>query len=236
MQILYEDENIIVCNKPSGLATQSADLRSKDIVSLVKTHLVRHARKNKIKLNKEPYVGLVHRLDQPVEGILVLAKDQKTCAKLSKQITDKLFSKYYLATVEGTIKDDKKHLNKVENPDNSIYIEDEIIKDPSGNARIVSGMGQDDTKIARLEYTILTSKDGKTNVRIHLITGRFHQIRATMAYLGCPIVGDTRYGAKEKLKDGAIALCSYSLSFIHPVTGKEMHFEIEPSVNQSIIP
>lgn len=238
MQIIYEDENIIVCHKPAGLATQSADMRSKDVVSLVKTHLVRQARKNKVRLSGEPYVGLIHRLDQPVEGILVLAKDKESAAKLSKQVTDNKIEKHYFAVVEGNPDDTKEHICKKVSEDGTVYIEDEIIKNTEGNAQIVTGLSDDDIsaklsdseskKTSKLEYKVIATKDGRSKLDIHLITGRFHQIRATLAYLGCPIVGDARYGAEEKLQNGTIALCSYRLQFTHPVTHETMNFVIEP--------
>ncbi len=242
--IIYEDDNIIVCVKSAGTATQSADLRSKDLVSLIKTHLVRQARKNKVRLTGEPYVGLIHRLDQPVEGILVIAKDKESAANLSKQVTDNRIDKRYLAVVEGIPNDDKIHLKKEVSKDGTIYIEDEIIKKSDGNARIVTGLPADeleklgnpeDKKISKLEYKIISSNNNRSLIEVHLLTGRFHQIRATMAYLGCPIVGDTRYGAppippdSAHLSPKAIALCSHKLSFKHPVTGQTMSFSIEPS-------
>jgi 23S rRNA pseudouridine1911/1915/1917 synthase len=243
MQIIHEDDNIIVCHKPAGIATQSADLRSKDMVSLVKTHLVRQARKNKVRLTGEPYVGLIHRLDQPVEGILVMAKDKESAANLSKQVTDNKIEKYYYALVQGTPDETKAHISKKISEDGNIYIEDEIIKKTDGNAQIVTGISTDDLKtlgnpedkkVSKLEYKLISSKDGNSLIEVHLITGRFHQIRATMSYLRCPIVGDTRYGAKEisdkeMLSDKAIALCSYKLTFKHPVTGKALTFKIDPS-------
>ncbi len=244
MHILYEDDNIIVCVKSAGTATQSADLRSKDVVSIIKTHLVRQARKNKIRLTGEPYVGLIHRLDQPVEGILVIAKDKESAANLSKQVTDNRIDKRYLAVVEGIPNDDKIHLKKEVSKDGTIYIEDEIIKKSDGNARIVTGLPADelktlgnpeDKKISKLEYKIISSNNNRSLIEVHLLTGRFHQIRATMAYLGSPIVGDTRYGAhplpleNAPLSPKAIALCSHKLSFKHPITGKTMSFELEPS-------
>lgn len=242
--IIYEDDNIIVCVKSAGTATQSADLRSKDLVSLIKTHLVRQARKNKIRLTGEPYVGLIHRLDQPVEGILVIAKDKESAANLSKQVTDNRIDKRYLAVVEGIPNDNMTHLKKEVSKDGTIYIEDEIIKKSDGNARIVTGLPADelktlgnpeDKKISKLEYKIISSNNNRSLIEVHLLTGRFHQIRATMAYLGCPIVGDTRYGAppipsdRAYLSPKAIALCSHKLSFKHPITGQTMSFSIEPS-------
>lgn len=238
MDILYEDERIIVCHKEAGVATQSADMRSKDVVSLVKTHLVRQARKNKVRLSGEPYVGLIHRLDQPVEGILVLAKDKESAAKLSKQVTDNKIEKHYYAVVEGTPDDTKEHISKKVSEDGTVYIEDEIIKNKEGNAQIVTGFSDEDIaaiisdseskKVSKLEYKVVATGDGKTKLDIHLITGRFHQIRATLSYMGCPIVGDTRYGAKEKLPNGSIALCSYRLQFSHPITGETINFVIDP--------
>lgn len=229
MKILHEDDNIIVCVKPSGIATQSADLRSKDMVSLIKTHLVRSARKNKKSLNGEPYVGLIHRLDQPVAGILVFAKDRESAANLSQQVTNNQIKKYYYALVEGEFKDDKMHKEKKVAKDGTVYIEDEIVKIPGANAAIVNTPIQEEpVKRTKLEYKVIKSINGNTLIEVHLITGRFHQIRATMSYIGNPIVGDVRYGARDKLPKGAIALCCYKLCFKHPITNKDMSFVIEP--------
>ena len=218
MDIVFEDNSIIVINKPAGVATQSANISQKDCVSLIKEHL-RKANPDK---KGDPYVGIVHRLDQPVRGILVFAKNQKAAAVLSKQVQTDIMNKRYIARVEGV-------LEAVENK----MLINRIYKDSKQNKAVIAGDKISDKSIkiqeAVLEYTTDgISVDGNCDVRITLKTGRFHQIRAQLSAMGHPILGDYKYGATKPYKKGEIALCAQELSFVHPVTGENMHFECEP--------
>lgn len=216
MEILYEDNEIIVINKPAGVATQSANISQKDCVSLIKEHLKKTSPGKK----GDPYVGIIHRLDQPVSGILVFAKNQKSAAELSKQVQTDIMNKRYSAKVEGL-------LETVENRELKNY----IYKDPKQNKAIIPGDKSSNGNIkvqeAVLIYSTEGNSDGNSNVGITLKTGRFHQIRAQFAALGHPILGDTKYGAVQSYKKGQIALCARELTFVHPVKKEKMHFELD---------
>ncbi len=221
LHILFEDEHIIVCYKPSGIPTQTAKLGAVDMVSLLKNYLYKNQKEK-----KEPYVAVIHRLDQPVEGILVFAKTPFAAKELNKGMQDGSgFGKYYKAVLCGV-------------PDKAKGIlENYLVKDGKTNTSRVCTATERDAKKAVLEYEVLETykneQQKKTLVSIKLHTGRYHQIRVQMANIGCPIWGDTKYGVAQ---DGAnvdkswkqIALCAYRLEFVHPKTKKKMDFEVEP--------
>lgn len=225
IEILYEDNEVLVIYKPAGLASQSANVSQPDVVSEARNYL------------KTSYVGLVHRLDQPVEGIMVLGKTKAATADLSAQISGKGFEKKYLAVVCDETGLD----GKVEEP---ITLEDYLIKNPTtGRAEVVSESAKQNAKIkvnkAILHYTTKASCLKCENEKIKLLeialeTGRFHQIRAQMSHAGMSLLGDGKYStdrakclsAELNIKD--VALCAYKLRFIHPKTGKALQYEIKP--------
>ena len=191
--ILYEDRDLIVCRKPAGVPVQTKQIQTKDMVSLLKNY--RYQQEGG---KGEPYLGVIHRLDQPVEGIVVFAKTPqavlcKVPEKAQGQLTDYL------------VKDGRTNLSKI------------CRKSDAG------------AKEARLSYKIQGEAEGKALANIHLDTGRHHQIRVQMSGMGCPILGDVKYGGEEKAR-GQIALCASSLTFVHPKTKKQMQFEIQPQV------
>ncbi len=217
--ILSEDDHIVVVYKPAGLATQTAHVGRQDVVSELKNYL------------KNPYLGIIHRLDQPVEGLLVFAKNKKAAAALTGQLQEKLFSKYYYAVVCGLPEENRGRLENYiyRDRDNRAVVLDGI-KEETGNRT-------DNIKKAVLDYTIL-KKSGEKEIAladITLETGRFHQIRAQMAHRGMPLLGDLKYGntrsreLTESLKVRNVALCAYSLEFIHPVFQKKLSFQVTPS-------
>ena len=220
LRILFEDEHIIVCYKPSGIPTQTAKLGAVDMVSLLKNYLYKEQKEK-----KEPYVAVIHRLDQPVEGILVFAKTPFAAKELNKGMQNGSgFGKYYKAVLCGV---------PVERAGT---LENYLVKDSKTNTSRVASKSEKDAKKAVLEYEVIwvgEIETSRTLVRIKLHTGRHHQIRVQMANIGCPIWGDTKYGVD---KEGTnvdkswkqIALCAYRLEFVHPKTKKKMEFEIEP--------
>lgn len=221
LSILFEDAHVIVCYKPSGIPTQTANPSAADMVSLLKNYLYK-----KQKEKKEPYVAVIHRLDQPVEGILVFAKTPFAAKELNKQMQQGVgFGKYYKAVLCGV------PVNE------SGVLEDYLVKDGRTNTSRVASASEKDAKKAVLSYEVLDTyeidEQTKSLVRVKLDTGRHHQIRVQMANMGCPIWGDTKYGVKDESADlkGAwqqIALCAYRLEFVHPKTKKKMEFEVEP--------
>ena len=215
VKILYEDRDVLVCVKPHGMATQSKSLRETDMERWVKNYLYRQGTSG-----KEPYVAVIHRLDQPVKGILVFAKNEKAARGLSRELQTGQFGKYYVALVDGVPAE----------PEG--VLEDYLVKDGRNNVSRVCTANTKDAKIARLKYKILESPrvDKKQSLlEIHLDTGRHHQIRVQLSHMGWPLVGDTKYNpqSKETKTWQQIHLCAYKLDFKHPSTGKEMHFEIK---------
>ena len=215
MNILYEDEDIIVVVKPPGLATQTAGISKKDVVSELKSYLYRS------KGIKNPYVGVIHRLDQPVEGLLVFALNENSAKILSKQINDNVIKKKYIAVVEGII----------ESTEQETLI-DNICKDGKSNKAYIVKDKTKDSKKAELKYKKLDedTKQGITLLEIELITGRFHQIRCQLSNAGFPIVNDEKYGAKASediSKRQSIALCASNLFLKHPKTKKNMKFRMD---------
>ena len=210
MNPIYEDEEILVCEKPAGMATESANIRAKDMVSEVKSYL------------KGGYVGLIHRLDQPVSGLLVFAKTPAAAACLSKQIQNGDMKKTYLATVEG----------KLEKTKEPVLLTDYLIKGADGKATVVASQNSDRKAVfAKLRYEVRSydPKTDTTNLQIDLLTGRYHQIRAQLSHIGHPVLRDVRYGAKKPADPkgpAGIALCAFALSFHHPQTGEVLHFQI----------
>ena len=212
MNIIYEDKDIIVIEKPAGMPVQTGKIAQKDLVSELKIYL--HE-----KCNGETYLGIIHRLDQPVRGILVFALNKITAGELGRQIADEGFDKRYYAVVEGIV--DVK---------GKTVLEDYLIKTRDNMAKVVD-KSYKDAKKAILEYSVIKTDMNRqrTLLDIELMTGRFHQIRAQLSNMGHPIVGDLRYGAgscENGLPDRAIGLCAYHLGFKHPGTGRRMDFEI----------
>lgn len=217
LNILYEDEQIIVCYKPAGIPTQTAKPGEQDMVSILKNYLYKKQTEK-----KEPYVALIHRLDQPVEGILVFAKTPFSAKELNKGLQGAGFGKHYQAVLLGV--PERK----------SATLEDYLVKDGRTNTSRVSDENAKDAKKAVLTYEILETRECDDKIlslaKVKLDTGRHHQIRVQMANLGCPIWGDAKYNTVATW-DGQfrqIALCAYKLEFLHPKTRKKMEFEIEP--------
>lgn len=227
MEILYEDKNIIVIKKPAGVATQSANISQVDCVSYIKQYL----KSNDSAIKGEPYVGVIHRLDQPVSGILVFAKDSKSAAILSKQVQT-IMCKRYQALVEGVVESDGDtelicNMYKDSKNNKSIVVSnDKAAKVPS-NVKLQKAI---------LSYNVECVDGENTILNIRLKTGRFHQIRAQLSSIGHPIAGDKKYGSTvtcpsdfnngEGSNKGAIALVACELTFNHPITGKEMNFSL----------
>ncbi len=213
--ILYEDSQIIVCRKPAGLPVQSARISVPDMVSLLKNHLADTSGKNR--RGREPYLAVIHRLDQPVEGLLVFAKTPAAAKDLNRQLTASGFGKYYHAVVNG-----------IPEPREGT-LENYLVKDGRSNTSRICEKDTSGAKHARLHYRVREIYDSSAPVtslvEIQLDTGRHHQIRVQMAHLGCPLVGDRKYGAQRNSAE-PLRLCAYRLEFRHPASGKNMVFEL----------
>lgn len=211
MIIVGETNNYIVIHKPAGIATQTARLGEKDIVSEVKNYLAGK--------RERPYVAVINRLDQPVEGLVLMAKNEKSAAALSNQLTEGRIEKYYIAQVYGSPMKDQ-------------TLTDYLIKDSKTNMSKVVGKDVNGSKKAVLEYTIKDTDDETSIVRIHLITGRHHQIRVQMSNMGCPLIGDRKYGNEQSIKYSdennikTVRLKACQLRFNDPANKKQVEYII----------
>lgn len=215
LEILYEDTNVLVVWKPPGLEAQSSRGIGADMVSEIRRHIHSLSPGDKI-----PYVGVIHRLDKPVSGIMVYAKDKKSAASLSRQVYQGSMDKRYLAVLCGKV---DKNVDK--------YV-DYLLKDEKMNLSRIVDKGITGARRAELEYRVLKNIAEETGeiltlAEIHLLTGRHHQIRVQMSGHGLPLWGDRKYNpdfAEKKERTDPVALSAYRLSFRHPVTGKVMEF------------
>ena len=217
LNILFEDEHILVVKKDAGIPVQAGKMRIMDLQGLVKNELYRRNPKA-----GEPYLGIVHRLDQPVEGVMVFAKTPLAAGSLSDQVTDGRMKKHYLALVCGKPSAETGTLV------------DYLLKDGRTNTSSVVEKGVKDAKRSELRYRVLESREENgeilTLVEVELLTGRHHQIRVQMANAGLPLYGDTKYNPQFQEVTGYVqtALCAYKLAFVHPKTKKVMEFCITP--------
>ena len=203
LNVLYEDNHIIVVIKKPNILCQSDYTKDLDLLTMVKNYI-----KEKYQKPGNVYVGLVHRLDRPVGGIMVFAKTSKAASRLSKLIQEHKMQKEYLLVCYGNIND-------------SGIMEDYIEK--KNEISIISN--EENGKYAKLEYQVLKRVDNLNLVNVNLITGRHHQIRLQFSSRNCPLYGDQLYGKMDKKP---IALFAYHLRFKHPVKDKIMDFKAFP--------
>lgn len=204
INIIYEDNHLLVVEKPINVIVQEDNTKDKDLLTMLKEYL-------KEKYNKpgNVYLGLVHRLDRPVGGIMVFAKTSKAAGRLSEQVRNKTFKKTYNAVVIGNINDNGK-------------LHDYLLKDEKRNIVKVDKRGKE----AILYYKKLNYKNNMSLVEINLETGRSHQIRVQMSNYGYPLFGDQKYNKNAKVGE-QIALFAKKIEFIHPVTKEHISFELE---------
>ena len=202
VKILFEDNHLLVVVKPVNMPVCEDSSGDLDLLSYLKSYL-------KEKYNKpgNVYLGLIHRLDRPVGGIMVFAKTSKCASRLSEQVRAGSLHKKYYAVVCGNLSG------------NGVF-KDKLLKDSRTNMVTVDSRGKDSS----LEYNVVSNKNGYSLVDINLITGRSHQIRVQFSSRGYPLFGDQRYN-KNAFVGEQIALFSYSLSFYHPVSKELMEFK-----------
>jgi len=209
MNILYEDNHIIVLVKPAGIATQADDSGDTDLLTQIKEY--RRINENKA---GNVYVGLVHRLDRMVGGVMVFAKTSKAAGRLSELVRTRNIRKQYLAVVRAS------HLP-------GGVMEDYLLKDQATNTTRVVPHSNPAAKYARLHYSVVATRDSRSLVSIELDTGRSHQIRVQFASRGWPLVGDVKYGIEKSGTDGP-ALWSYVIGIEHPITREKLEFAVLP--------
>ncbi len=206
INVLYEDNHLLVVEKPINMPVQEDESKDIDLLSKLKQY-----RKEKENKPGNVYVGLIHRLDRPVGGVMVFAKTSKAASRLSEQIRKNEWEKVYLAIV------DKRVVEK-----EGEYI-DFLFKDTKKNKVEVNKNG----KKSILHFKKLEIKENYTLVKVELQTGRSHQIRVQFSSRGYPLFGDQKYNEMAK-KGQQIALYSYSLTFFHPITKEKLHFVCNP--------
>ncbi|MGI6095985.1 MAG: RluA family pseudouridine synthase [Lachnospiraceae bacterium] len=209
--ILYEDQEILVCYKPAGFPVQSARIGTMDMESALRGYLAAKRTGREM-----PYLAVIHRLDQPVEGVLVFAKTQSAAKELNRQLTSHAMEKRYLAVVQGYPKEKEAILTD--------YLE----KDGKTNTSRVVSKRTAQSKQAVLSYQLVQTIGEQSLLSICLKTGRHHQIRVQLSHAGLPLVGDTKYNPGEKGKQKSLALCASSLTFMHPKTRKQFTYTVQP--------
>lgn len=208
LNVLYEDNHVIVVEKKPNILSQGDITGDIDLLTKVKDYV-------KEKYNKpgNVYIGLVHRLDRPVGGIMVFARTSKAAKRLNEQIKNHEFNKTYVAVLDGVLKKEKGELI------------DYLYKDEhTGKSKVVKKT-YEGAKLCKLNYEVIGYAEDKTIVKINLITGRHHQIRLQFKNLGLPLFGDQLYGKQNKER---IRLYAYKLSFIHPTTKERLEFKLLP--------
>lgn len=221
-EILFEDNHLIVAVKPAGILSQSDISGAPDMLTILKKYL-----RDKYNKPGEAYLGLLHRLDRPVAGVMVFAKTSKCASRISLQIRERKMDKRYRTVVRGVPEKSEETLCSY------------IVKDETQNQVTVYQAGKagalpPNAKEGVLSYRKVGEalRDGPGGPRrlalleVHLITGRSHQIRAQLSDAGFPVLGDRKYGPDDHFYRGEICLESFSLSFLHPISGKPMTFEL----------
>ena len=207
LKVIYEDNHIIVVEKPVNIPSQGDKTGDIDMLTIIKDYL-------KEKYNKpgNVYLGLVHRLDRPVGGVMVFAKTSKAASRLSNQVREKIFKKTYLVIVNGKMEKEKD------------VLEDYLLKNERNNISKVVKEGTKNSKFAELEYEVLkyNEETDLSVLKINLHTGRHHQIRVQLSSRNHSIYGDQKYGGRGHGKQ--ICLWAYSLTIEHPIIKEEMTF------------
>lgn len=204
--VFYEDNHLLVLYKPAGLIMQRGNAAKPNLVDLAKSWLkARYAKPGQV------FVGMVHRLDAPVAGVLVLARTSKAAARLSAQFREGGITKTYLAVVQGRPLQDAARL------------EHRLVR--NGRLSRIAPEESCEGQTAALGYRLIGCEGAKSLLEVRLETGRRHQIRAQLAAGGCPIWGDRAYGAEQALADGRIALLACKLALTHPTREIPLVFE-----------
>lgn len=238
LDTVYEDKYILAVHKPAGIPSQTASISQSDVVSMTEDYL-----RGETRTSKRPFVGMINRLDQPVEGIVLMARDAKTAAHLAEQLRSGGIEKRYYAGVMpdhegGTIPE------SAAGPDGGspVILTDHIYHDKKLNYSSIVTPAHKEAKNAKLEYTLICTRDVPVNdgsvhiaiADIRLITGRHHQIRVQMSHAGMPLLGDRKYGTEyvqtvsKLLNISEVALCACQLSFTHPVTNDIINLRVKP--------
>jgi 23S rRNA pseudouridine1911/1915/1917 synthase len=203
--IIYEDNHLIIVNKPAGMPVQGDESGDVSLYELVQQYI-----KEKYKKPGDVYLGLVHRIDRPVSGLVIFARTSKAASRLSEMFRERKIQKTYLAIVDK------------QPPQLEGTIRNYIWKDKDANRAYCYAREKKGSKLAVLNYQLKEEVNQFILLEVNPETGRPHQIRAQLSSINCPIVGDTKYGNKMPLNDRSICLLARRLEFIHPVKNTKM--------------
>ena len=211
LEILYEDNHIIAVNKKAGEIVQGDKTEDEPLSERVKAYI-------KKKHNKpgDVYLGIIHRLDRPVGGVIVFAKTSKALTRMNKQFQDRAIQKTYWAVVEKLP------------PHNEAVVISYLKKNQEKNRSRAYDKEVKGSKKSELEYSLVGRSKNYFYVEVKPKTGRHHQIRVQLSHIGCPIKGDVKYGANRTNRDGSIHLLARSLEFVHPVKKEPMLIKANP--------
>ncbi len=217
MQILFEDYYLLVVNKPAGLSSESGKERHPSAEREALMYFTRQLQERSAskRLKTTPYLRPVHRLDRAASGILVFAKTKAALVSLMGQFEKRTVEKVYRAMVESCP------------PAETNTLSHWLKKDPDGRKALIQEKESRGSQFCRLEYKTLERNGKRCLLEIKPLTGRFHQIRAQLTFIGCPIQGDVLYGGKP-WHDNQIKLHAYRLTCTHPKTGEPLEFEAPP--------
>ncbi len=208
MEVVYEDNHIIIVNKQSGEIVQGDKTGDRPLSETVKEYI-------KVKYHKpgNVFLGVVHRLDRPVSGLVVFAKTSKALARLNEMFRKGDVHKTYWAIVKNIPTQSEAELNNW------------IVRNEKQNKSYAYDHEVKNSKNARLRYSVLARTDRYTLLEVHLMTGRHHQIRCQLSHMGCPIKGDLKYGFPRSNSDGSISLMAKRIEFVHPVSKDAIQVE-----------
>lgn len=212
LQVVFEDNHLIIINKRVGDIVQGDKTGDKALSDVVKEYL-----KEKYQKPGEVFLGVIHRLDRPTSGLVIFAKTSKALTRMNESFKNRSTQKIYWAIVKN---------NPPHSQDTLTHF---LTRNAKNNTSKAFFKEVPDSKIAVLDYKILKKIDNYSLLEIHLHTGRHHQIRAQLAFIGCPIKGDLKYGFNRSNPDAGICLHAYSIEFSHPVTKETMKFTAEVS-------
>ncbi len=217
LEILYEDNHLIAVNKPSGMLVQGDKTGDKPLVDLVKEYLVK-----KYKKEGEAYLGLPHRIDRPTSGLVIMAKTSKALTRLNILFQERKIDKTYWAVVKKL---------PDEPSGNLIHY---LLRNPKKNKSTASLKENDGSKKAELSYKHMVSLDFYHLLEIYPKTGRHHQIRSQLSFIGSPIKGDVKYGFDRTNKDASIHLHARAIKFIHPIQKEELIIKANPPKKEPV--
>lgn len=208
MKVIYEDNHIIIVNKQSGEIVQGDKTSDRPLSDIVKQYI-----KEKYQKPGEVFLGVVHRLDRPVSGLVVFARTSKALTRLNKMFAEGEVHKTYWAIVKNTPEQSEGTLTHW------------LVRNEKQNKSYAYTTEKPNAKKAILKYKVIGRSDNYTLLEVNLMTGRHHQIRCQLAAMGCPIKGDLKYGAPRSNPDGSISLMSRHVEFTHPVSKLQIAVE-----------